>query len=239
MCLGSGARNANKAAMRQYKYQLAQRERNWMNTLAITSVERVQYEQTIDSTNVGLQNFYGDLQGKYGDLIGQAMQANEEAWNNYLKNSEGAKLAAAGRTGRSAERVASTELGQFFANQSRTAWLLTKGKEQLTRKGAEKAAATRAQQMQLFAQNSIIRSPDIAPPRPVLQNVGQAAFMDALSIASSVATIATGIGSAGTFMKGLGGASKAAAGGNLGLNTSQLVARDTLRYGNTFPAGSF
>ena len=94
--------------------------------------------------------------------------------------------------------------------------------------------------MQLFAQNSIIRSPDIAPPRPVLQNVGQAAFMDALSIASSVATIATGIGSAGTFMKGLGGASKAAAGGgNLGLNTSQLVARDTLRYGNTFPAGSF
>ena len=78
MCLGSGARNANKAAMRQYKYQLAQRERNWMNTLAITSVERVQYEQTIDSTNVGLQNFYGDLQSKYGDLVGQAMQARQQ-----------------------------------------------------------------------------------------------------------------------------------------------------------------
>ena len=197
MCLGEGARNANKTAMRQYQYQLAQRERNWQQTLGVTSIERVHYEQSIAAGNVGLQNFYGDLQGKYGDLIGQAMQANEEAWNNYLKNSEGAKLAAAGRPGRSAERVASTELGQFFANQSRTAWLLTKGKEQLTRKGAEKAAATRAQQMQMFAQNSIIRSPDLAPPRPVMQNVGMAAFKDALSIASSVAGIASGFGSLG------------------------------------------
>ena len=44
--------------------------------------------------------------------------------------------------------------------------------------------------MQSFAKNAIIKSPDLAPPAPVYQNVGQAAFMDALSIGSSVAQIA-------------------------------------------------
>ena len=86
MCLGEGARNANKAARRQYQYQLAQRERNWMQTLAVTSVERVNYEQSIDAGNVGLQNFYGEMQEKYGDLIGQAMQENEAEFKRYVKD---------------------------------------------------------------------------------------------------------------------------------------------------------
>ena len=195
MCLGAGARAANKAAMRDYKYKLAVRERNWMTTLGIMSVERMHYEQSIDSTNVGLQNFYGDLQEKYGDLIGQAYQQDEANWKELLQRGEGAKMAASGQTGRSARRIASSDLGAFFAARSRTAYQLTKARRQLTRKGAEKAAATRAQQMQMFAQNNIIRTPELAPPRPVLQNVDQAAFMDALSIASSVAGIASGFGS--------------------------------------------
>jgi hypothetical protein len=49
----------------------------------------------------------------------------------------------------------------------------------------------RAEQMQSFAKNAIIRNPDLAPPQPVMQNVGAAAFMDALSIAQSIASIAS------------------------------------------------
>jgi hypothetical protein len=56
----------------------------------------------------------------------------------------------------------------------------------------------RAEQMQSFAKNAIIRNPDLAPPQPVYQNVGAAAFMDALSIAQSIATIAL------PFSKGAG-----------------------------------
>ena len=55
----------------------------------------------------------------------------------------------------------------------------------------------RAEQMQSFANNAIIKSPDLAPPKPVYQNVGAAAFMDALSIASSIASIGTGLGPQG------------------------------------------
>ena len=197
MCLGEGARNANKAAKRQYQYQLAQRERNWMNTLALTSVQRVQYDQGIDSSNVGLQNFYGEMQEKYGDLIGQSMQEGEQGWKDFLKTDEGAKMAASGQTGRSAARISVTELGDYLSKGSRRAYQLTQAQEKMSDASAKMAAQTRAQQMQLFAQNNIIRNPELAPPRPVMQNVGMAAFKDALSIASSVAGIASGFGSLG------------------------------------------
>ena len=197
MCLGSQARNANKAARRQYQYQLAQRERNWMQTLAVTSVERVQYDQGVDASNVGLQNFYGELEDKYGDMVGQAMQSDEQNWKDFLQNSQGEQIAAKGQTGRSAARIQTVDMGKYLAQGSRMAYQLTQAKEKLSEAGAKKAGETRAQQMQLFAQNNIIKSPDIAPPRPVMQNVGQAAFMDALSIAGSVAGIASGLGPGG------------------------------------------
>ena len=197
MCLGSGARAANKAAMRQYQYELDVRKRNWMDTLAVTSVERVQYEQGLDASNVGLQNFYGEMQSKYGDLVGQAMQADEENWKSFLQQGQGEKLAAAGRTGRSARRISSLEFGQYMAKSSRAGYMLTQARREMSKASAKQAAATRAQQMQMFAQNSIIKSPDLAPPRPVLQNVGQASFMDALSIAGSIAGIAGSFGSLG------------------------------------------
>jgi hypothetical protein len=57
--------------------------------------------------------------------------------------------------------------------------------------------------MQLFAQNNVIKSPELAPPRPVLQNVGQASFMDALSIAGSLASIGSmGTGGVGNTLFG-------------------------------------
>ena len=106
-------------------------------------------------------------------------------------------MAAAGRTGRSARRISSLEFGQYMAKSSRAGYMLTQARREMSKASAKQAAATRAQQMQMFAQNSIIKSPDLAPPRPVLQNVGQASFMDALSIASSVASMASGFGALG------------------------------------------
>ncbi len=195
MCLGSGARAANKAAMRNYKYQLAQRERNWMSTLGVTSMERVQYAQSIDASNVGLQNFYGDLQEKYGDALGAARQQDEANYKEYLQSSKGGKAAASARTGRSAARMEVLDFGEYAAVGSRMAYKLTQSQRDISKAGAQMAAKTRAEQMQLFAHNNIVKTPELAPPKPVMQNVAMASFMDALSIASSVAGIASGFGS--------------------------------------------
>ena len=183
--------------MRQYNYQLKVRERNWMNTIAQTHVERIQYDQTLDAAHVGLGNAYAEIQEQYRDQIGAAEQENEALFKQFLQESQSEQAAAAGRTGASIKRMRTVELGQFLATGSRRAYQLTQSRRELTKAGAKAAAQARQQQMAAFAQNNIVKSPDIAPPRPVMQNVGAASFMDALSIAGSIAGIASGFGALG------------------------------------------
>jgi hypothetical protein len=186
VCLGAQARAANETARRNYEYQLQKREADWMQTLSVTNTERIMHDQLVDSTNLGVAQVYGDIQSKFGDQIGQALQEDEANWKQFLQDN----MAASGQTGRSAARIGTVELGQYLAKGSRKARELTEGKVELDKAGSEAAGQARAAQMQSFAKNAIIKSPDLAPPAPVYQNVGQAAFMDALSIGSSIASIA-------------------------------------------------
>ena len=189
MCLGSQARAANKAAKQNYQHQLKVRERKWMNTLAQTNVERIQHEQTVDAAHVGLGNAYAEIQEKYGDLIAEATQEQEDRFKKFATESTSDTLAASGRTGASIRRMRTIDVGQLMAQGSRDAYKLTQSARALSKEGAKAAAQAKQAQMQSFAQNNIIKSPDIAPPPPVLRNVGQAAFMDALKIGSSVASM--------------------------------------------------
>ena len=109
MCLGSSAIEANKAAKRDYEYKLLQRKANWMETMGVTKAQHVQYEQGITASNLGLAGIYGDIQEKYGDLIGQAFQEDEAQRMAFLQESKGASLEASGRTGRSIGRTASLD----------------------------------------------------------------------------------------------------------------------------------
>ena len=163
-----------------------------MQTLGITKTERVMHEQSIDASNIGLSQVYSDIQAKFGDQIGAALQEDEVNWKKFLQDNQGTKLAASGQTGRSAARVGTVELGEYLAKGSRKAYELTQSKQELDAAGRKAAGMARQEQLQSFAKNAIIKSPDLAPPKPVYQNVGAAAFMDALSIAGSVAQIYTG-----------------------------------------------
>ena len=190
MCLGAQARAANERARRDYEYKLERREREWMQTLSVTRTERIMHEQGVDASNLGLSQVYGDIQEKFGDQIGAALQEDEVNWKKFLQDNTGGKMAAKGQTGRSAARIGTIELGEYLAKGSRKAYELTEGKRELDKAGQKAAGMARAEQMQSFAKNAMIKNPDMAPPAPVYQNVGAAAFMDALSIASSVVGIA-------------------------------------------------
>jgi len=189
VCLGAGARAANETARRNYQYQLQKREQDWMQTLSITNTERIMHEQGIDASNVALGNVYGDIQSEFGKQIGEALQEDEVNWAEFLAEDEGAKLAASGVTGRSAGRASTLSLGEYLKKGARKVNELTESKKELDKMGQQAAGQARAEQMQSFAKNNIIRNPDLAPPKPVMQNVGMAALMDGLSIASSIATI--------------------------------------------------
>ena len=62
MCLGASAKAANARMKRNYEFKLQAREREWMRTLSLTSTERMQYERGIEESNLGLANFYSDIQ---------------------------------------------------------------------------------------------------------------------------------------------------------------------------------
>ena len=160
-----------------------------MQTLSATKTERVMHEQLIDSSNLGVAQVYGDIQAKFGDQIGQALQEDEVNWKKFLQDNTGDKMAASGQTGRSAARVGTLELAEYLSKGSRKAYELTQGKQEMDAAGRKAAGQARQQQMQSWANNAIIKSPDLAPPKPVYHSVGAAAFMDALSIAGSVAQI--------------------------------------------------
>ena len=168
-----------------------------MQTLSITNTERIMHEQGIDASNVALGNVYADIQSKFGKQIGEALQEDEANWATFLTDDAGAKLAASGTTGRSAGRVSTLALAEYLKKGSRKAHELTEGKRELDKMGQQAAGQARAEQMQSFAKNNIIRNPDLAPPKPVMQNVGMAALMEGLSIAGSVLAIGTGIGAIG------------------------------------------
>ena len=172
-----------------------------MQTLSVTNTERIMHEQTIDASNIGLSQVYGDIQAKFGDQIGAALQEDEANWKKFLQDNTAGKMAASGQTGRSAARIGTLELGQYLAKGSRKAYELTEGKQEMDAAGRKAAGMARAEQMQSFAKNAMIKSPDLAPPKPVYQNVAMAAFMDALSIAGSIGSTVAGINSSDRRLK--------------------------------------
>ena len=188
MCLGAQAKAANETARRNYKYQNQKREREWMQELNMAGVERIQYDQGINNTNLGLANVYADIQANVGELEGTFRQDEETAWKKFLSESPSSTMAASGQTGASARRIANLDLAEYLTNSSRRGREVSQAKKDLVRQGQEAAGADKQQQEQMFAKQAFVRVPGLAPPQPVMQNVGAAAFMDALSIGTKVIT---------------------------------------------------
>ena len=190
MCLGAEARAANERMKRDYEYKLERREADWMHTLSITHAEQNQYKELIDTAHVGAGNVWADVQEKYGEQLSKLMQETEGDWSEFFSENVGSQRIASGQTGKSVTRLKNAALAQVLKRGSRRAWDLVQKREELTTEGAKAVGQARAAQMQAFANNSMMKVPDLAPPKPVYQNVAAAAFNDALGIASQVATIA-------------------------------------------------
>ena len=194
MCLGADAKAANEAARRDYEYKLEKREREWTQTLSMTNVEHLQYEQGIDASNLGLAHTYSDIQQQKNELIDQAVSGSQDDWKQYLANNTGDQLKASGSLGKSSERISAIDLGQYLKKGSDRVHSLTKGFDKLDKAGAQAAGQARAQQMEMFSNVAFVKNPDMVPPKPVYRNVGLAAFKDALSIGQSIGTMAMAFG---------------------------------------------
>jgi len=189
VCLGAQAAAANENARRRYKYELERRERNWMQTTSIYNAKKVKYEEDVQNANLASAQSKVNQQEAMDKARGEAQLKYQELFRNLLKDTKYGKLAASGQTGQSLKRLATMEYAKYGRDVSQVARYLTLNDRELARKSSAEISKFKQMKDQAFASVAFQPIEDVAPPEPVMQSVGAAAFMDALSIASSVATM--------------------------------------------------
>ena len=172
-----------------------------MQTLSMTKVEHVMYDDAIDSSNLALANTYSAIQEQRNELIDNMVTESIEDFKEYWSDNLGDKMKASGQLGRSSERIGTVELGEYLKKGSDKAHALTKADHKFNQAAAAAAGKARQEQMQAFTKVAFVKHPDMVPPKPVYQSVGRAAFMDALGIAGNVAGIVSALPSSDRRLK--------------------------------------
>ena len=188
MCLGAGAKARNESARRKYKYENERRERNWMQTTSVYNAQKIKYEEDVFNANLAAKQSVVDQQEAMDEARGEAQVKYAELFRTVLKDSKYGKLVASGQTGQSTRRLKTMEYAKYGRDVNEIARRLTLNDRALAKKSAQEIGKYKQFQDQAFAKVAFEPIPDVAPPQPVMENVGAAMFMDALSIGSSIAT---------------------------------------------------
>lgn len=192
MAGASQARASNKAAMRQYKHQLKVRERNWYQELSIWGAKRNKYKKDLNENDLAAMRGYSQAQAGLNEVFSSALQSNEKALIEYL--GKAGKMTAAGRTGRSAKRIAVSEIAALERHAGRTQYAITQSREKFKANVENIRLQQLSQRSQLFGKVAFEPVPDVAPPPPVLQSTSAPLMM---GILGGVMNAASGLASAG------------------------------------------
>ncbi len=189
MCLGAQARTANANARRQYQYEIQRRERNWMQEISIYNAQKIKYQTDSDKIAVAQSQAYAKKQEDMNIARGAAQLKYEDLYRKVLQDNEASNLIASGATGRSVNRLKTMEYADYGRQVNAIGRKIMMDDVQLERKTSKEVSQLQGFRDQAYANIAFNPQPDVAPPQPVMQSVGAAAFMDALSIGSSIATM--------------------------------------------------
>ena len=226
----ASASQANKQARRDYEYKLKVRERKWMQTRATYASKKVQFEEQVDQSNIAAQRAYSRTQQQLNNAKSLAILQNQEDFKKMLA-SEGmieASAAERGVRGKSLARQLVMNNANFGLTQAMRSRGLAQAGYAAKESNEDVNRQLKGQLNRSFGQVALQPVQDLAPPPPVMQNVGL------------------------TFMLGMGQALAAGIGGmdskGDGLNknysntpgvTPSVTPPSTVDYGNTVPAGAF
>ena len=189
MCLGSAAKTANENARRRYKYENERRERKWMQTMSVYNAQKVKYDEDIQNAGLAQANVKVQQQEAMDLARGEAQLKYAELFRTLLKDSAYGQLVAAGQTGQSTRRRGVIDYAKYGRDVSDISRKLVLNDRELARKSSAEIAKFKQFKDDAFAKLAFQPIPDVAPPQPVMRNVGAEAFMEGLSIASKVATM--------------------------------------------------
>ena len=165
---------SNKAARRNYEHQLKVRERKWMQDRTTYATKKVQFEQEVDQANIAAQRAYSRTQQQIKNARSLAILENQEDFKKMLAN-EGLIEASAAERGVRGSSVA-RQLVMNSQNYGVSQALRARGLTQAGYRARQVTEDTKTQLKSLlnrsYSQVALQPVQDIAPPKPVMQNVG-------------------------------------------------------------------
>ena len=126
---------------------------------------------------------------KKNEVRQEAELRYEGLYANLLKDSKYSQLLASGRTGRSIARQGVLDAASYGRDVTKITRKILLTNREADRTADQAVRALIGRRDQQFAEVAFQPIPDVEPPQPVMQSVGAAMFMDALSIGSKVAGI--------------------------------------------------
>jgi len=223
------ASQANKEKRRIYEHQLKVRERKFMQRRTTYASKIVQFEQEVDQANIAAQRAYSRTQRQLNNAKSLAILENQEDFKKMLAN-EGliaAKAAERGVRGASVARQLVMNKGNFGISQRLRSRGLAQAGYQAKDVMGDVNRQLKGQLNRSFGKVAIQPIADLAPPPPVMQNVGMT-FM--LGMGQALAAGIGGMDSKGDGLSNTTGGDSTTTGG---------VSTGSIDYGNTFPSGSF
>ena len=196
----ASASQANKEARRNYEYKLKVRERKWMQTRATYASKKVQFEEEVDQANIAAQRAYSRTQQQLNNAKSLAILENQEDFKKMLAN-EGmaeAKAAERGVRGRSVARQLVMNKGNFGISQALRSRGLAQAGYMAKESNADVNRQLKGQLNRSFGKVAIQPVQDLAPPPPVMQNVGMT-FM--LGMGQALGAGLEGMGNTGDGLK--------------------------------------
>jgi len=168
------AQAANKAAKRNYAHQLKVRERKWMQTTSLYKTKKVQFEQEVDLANIAAQRAYSRTQQQLNNAQAMAILENQEDFKKMLQ-AEGqveASAAERGVGGRSLARALVMNKGSYGVSQALRSRGLAMAGYAAKESNENVNRQLKSTLNRSFGRVAIQPVEDVAPPAPVLQNVG-------------------------------------------------------------------
>ena len=176
---GKAASAANKQASRNYQHQLKVRERNWMGDRSLYQTKLVQHSEQVDLANVAAQRAYTRTQISLNNAQSLAILENQEDWKKMLAN-EGtteAKAASRGVGGKGIARQLAMNKGSFGMTQAMRTRGLTMAQYEAKASNEQVRNQLKGFLNQSYGEVALQPFPDLAPPRPVMQNALLAAVL--------------------------------------------------------------
>ena len=157
-----------------YAHQLKVRERKWMQTRTTYASKKVQFEEEVDQSNIAAQRAYSRVQRQLYNARSLAILQNQEDFKKMLANEGMIEVSAAERgvRGRSVARQLVQNNANFGISQAMRSRGLTQAGYDAREVYGDINRDLKGKLNRSFGRVAIQPIADMAPPKPVMQNVG-------------------------------------------------------------------